>query len=65
MITEQEKQFILGLPLNAKLIVLDEALETNKFGIFMALSKVLLDAPISEGGVPTETIEEIRKKYQF
>ena len=63
MTTEQEKQFILGLPTDVKLDILESALKENKFGIFMSLSRVLLDAPISEGGVSTELIEEVRKKY--
>jgi len=63
MTTEQEKQFVLGLPLDIKLDTLESALKEGKFGVFMSLTKILLEAPISEGGVSTEMIEEVRKKY--
>jgi len=29
----------------------------------MGITKILLDAPISGGGISTEEIEEVRKKY--
>ena len=63
MTTEQEKKFVLGLPLAMKLDLLETALKEDKFGVFMSMTKILLDAPISEGGVSTEMIEEVRKKY--
>ena len=60
---DQEKTFVLALPLKMKLDLLESALKEDKFGVFMAMTKILLEAPISEGGVPTEMIEDIRKKY--
>ena len=43
--------------------LLEDSLKEDEFGVFLNLSKVLLDAPLSEGGISTEEIEEIRKKY--
>ena len=38
-------------------------LKKINFGVFFGLSKILLDAPLSEGGVSTEDIEAVRIKY--
>ena len=61
--TPIEKEWFLSLPKETKLDILEDSLKENKFGIFMALTKVLLDAPIQGGGISTEEIEEVRKKY--
>jgi hypothetical protein len=61
--TITEKDWVLGLPKEMKLMVLEDSIKEDEFGIFLNLSKVLLDAPLSEGGISTEEIEEIRKKY--
>lgn len=61
--TPIEKEWFLSLPKETKLDILEDSLKENKFGIFMALTKVLLDAPIQGGGILTEEIEEVRKKY--
>jgi hypothetical protein len=58
-----EKDWILSLPKEMKLKILEDSLKEDEFGVFMGLTKILLDAPLSEGGIPTEEIEEIRKKY--
>ena len=58
-----EKDWVLGLPKEMKLMLLEDSLKEDEFGVFLNLSKVLLDAPLSEGGISTEEIEEIRKKY--
>ena len=62
-IEEEIKKFVLAQKYTAKLNILDEALKTDNFGFFVQISKILLDAPLSEGGVETEAIEQIRKKY--
>ena len=59
--TISEKDWVLGLPKEMKLMVLEDSLKEDEFGVFLNLSKVLLDAPLSEGGISTEEIEEIRK----
>ena len=61
--TPIEKEWFLSLPKETKLDILEDSLKENKFGIFMAMTKVSLDAPIQGGGISTEEIEEVRKKY--
>lgn len=51
---------LLSLPKDLQKKVLEDACRTN-FGLFFEFAKVLLDAPISEGGMSTEEIEEIHK----
>ena len=58
-----EKEFVLSLPKETKIRFLEDSLKEDNFGIFFRLTKILLDAPILEGGMSTEEIEEIRKKY--
>jgi hypothetical protein len=62
--TISEKDWVLGLPKEMKLMLLEDSLKEDEFGVFLNLSKVLLDAPLSEGGISTEEIEEIRIKNQ-
>lgn len=61
--TIQEKDWMLSLPKEIKLKILEDSLKEDEFGIFLGLSKILLDTPLCDGGIPTEEIEEIRKKY--
>ena len=61
--TPMEKKWMLSLPKEMKLKLLDDSLKEGEFGIFMGITKILLDAPISGGGISTEEIEEVRKKY--
>ncbi len=58
----QIKEVILNLPYQTKIETLEDALKENNFGVFFGLAKILLDAPLSEGGVSTEDIEAIRIK---
>jgi hypothetical protein len=60
---QQEKEWFLSLPEETKLDVLEASLKENKFGVFMSMTKILLEAPIQNGGISTEKIESIRKKY--
>ena len=57
-------KWILKLPKEIKMSVLDDMYREGKIGEFIVLSKVLLNAPISEGGVATEEIEQIREKNE-
>ncbi len=59
----QIKEVILNLPYHIKIETLEDALKEDNFGVFFGLSKILLDAPLSEGGVSTEDIEAVRIKY--
>jgi hypothetical protein len=60
---QQEKEWFLSLPEETKLDVLEASLKESKFGVFMSMTKILLEAPIQDGGISTEKIESIRKKY--
>ncbi len=59
----EAQKIILKFPRETKLGMLKDALKENKFGIFLGLAQVLLDAPIDEGGIETEAIEKIRQEY--
>lgn len=61
--TQQEKIWILSLPTEMKIILLQEAYAQN-FGHFMQLSKLFLDTPITDGGLSTETIDSILTKVR-
>ena len=61
--TPQEKLWFLSLPKEMKLKLLEDSLKEDEVVIFMGITKILLDAPISGGGISTEEIEEVRKKY--
>jgi len=58
------ENFLLSLDREKQIKMLEDALKEDRFDIFTSLSRVLLDAPLDEGGVPTELIEELFKKYQ-
>ena len=60
---EEEINWILNLAKEKKLDLLDTALKEKRLGVFLEFSKIFLNAPISEGGIATEEIEAIRKKY--
>jgi hypothetical protein len=60
--TEKDK-LILGFPREIKLGLLRDALKEGKFGIFLGISRVLMDATISEGGIETEVIDAIFKEH--
>lgn len=54
-----EKEMLLGLPKEMKLGLLDDANKQGEHGIVFQMMKILLDAPISEGGISTEEIKEV------
>ena len=61
-----EKEMFLGLSKEMKLGLLDDANKTGEYTIARHIMKILLDAPISEGGVSTEEIQEVldmKKQY--
>ena len=61
-----EKEMLLGMSKELKLGLLDDANKTGEYTIVRQIMKVLLDAPISEGGVSTEEIQEVldmKKQY--
>ena len=58
------ESFLLSLDRKRKIRMLEDALKEDKWSIFKEFSKVLLDAPVKEGGLETEVIEEIFRRYQ-
>jgi len=58
-----EKDLILRFPREIKLDCLRAALDQGELGVFLGLSKILLDANISDGGIETEVIEKIHNDY--
>ena len=57
--TTTEKDWFLGLPEEMKLTLLDDMLKEGKSMMALEASKILLDAPISNGGISTEKIQEV------
>ena len=57
-----EREFILKMPKESKIDCLQAALREKEFGIFLGLSRILLDAPLNEGGLETEIILDIYNK---
>ena len=61
-----EKEMLLGMSKELKLGLLDDANKTGEYTIVRQIMKILLDAPISEGGVSNEEIQEVldmKKQY--
>ena len=56
--------FILSIPKDKKIRMLKDALNEDRFDIFMNLSKLWLNLPLNKGGLETEIVEQIFKKYQ-
>lgn len=54
-----EKDWFLSLPEEMKLTLLDDMLKEGKSMMALETSKILLDAPISNGGISTEKIQEV------
>tara|TARA_R110000751_G_scaffold237290_1_gene338362 strand:+ start:286 stop:474 length:189 start_codon:yes stop_codon:yes gene_type:complete len=55
---------LLSLNRKKQIKMLEDALKEDRFDIFRDLSKILLDAPLDKGGLPTEVIEGMFKKHQ-
>lgn len=63
MESTETTKMILRFPREVKLQCLRDALQEGAIGQFFTLSKVLLDAPINEGGIESEVIDEIHQEY--
>jgi hypothetical protein len=59
--TQQEKNWLLSLTTEVKIMLLEKSY-VEDFTSYVQLSKLLLDTPISEGGLPTETVNSVSKK---
>lgn len=56
---ESEKDWILSMRTEQKKMLMREMLKENKIGEYFQFIKVLLDAPISTGGMSTDDINEV------
>ena len=54
-----EKEMLLGMSKEMKLGLLDDANKAGEHGIVLQMMKILLDAPIGEGGISTEEVKEV------
>ena len=50
---------ILAWPMELKLQTLKDLKESEDFGMLIAITNVLLEAPLSQGGVSSDVIQEI------
>lgn len=61
-----EKEMLLGMSKEMKLGLLDDANKTGEYTIVRQMMKILLDAPISKGGISSDEIQEVldmKKQY--
>ena len=57
------KNFLLTIPKEKQIRMLEDSLRENKFSIFLELSKILLDAPLNNGGLESEIVRGIFEKH--
>ena len=58
-----EIKWVLTLSEEDKIMFLEDMLKEQKYGMAFEFMDVLLKAPISEGGVSTDVINDVWKKY--
>jgi len=63
MTKEEGNRMILGFPREIKIQCMKDALAKNDLGMFLGLSKVFLDAPISEGGIESKVLDALYQDY--
>lgn len=61
--TLEQVKWVLSLDEQFKLDTLADMLEQDEFAMALQFSKMLLDAPISQGGIASEKITEIFNRY--
>jgi len=54
----RQNELILGFPKEMKLQIIKEAMAENNISVAFSLAKILLDAPITKGGISTEEINK-------
>lgn len=54
-----EKEMLLGMSKEMKLGILSDANKQGQQALVFQMMKILLGAPISEGGISTEEIQEV------
>ena len=57
--TIEEKDWFLGLPAEIKLELLGDMLKQGNAIMALDTAKILLDAPMSKGGISTEEIDKV------
>ena len=60
--TVEETNWLLSLPKENKLMFIESALKEGDFGMAMGIAKILLDAPITKGGISTDEISKVMDK---
>jgi hypothetical protein len=58
-----EIKWVLTLSEEDKIMFLEDMLKEQKYGMAFEFMDVLLKAPISDGGVSTDLINDVWKKY--
>ena len=61
--TTTEKKWFLSLPEETKLKLMEDMLKEDQFGLAFQAMHILLEAPISDGGIATEKINKIFENY--
>ena len=51
-------RYFLSLPIDVKLSIMKSAKDEGKIGEFIAFLKIVLDSPISDGGISSDTIQK-------
>ena len=54
----QIKKMVLAWPTDVKLKSIRDLVDDGKLGMALQLSQIMLDAPIKDGGVPSELIQD-------
>jgi hypothetical protein len=52
------KTYFLSLPTDVKLSIMKSAKDKGKIGEFLAFLKIVLDSPISDGGISSDVIQK-------
>ena len=59
MTTEVHEKWFLSLPKDIKLKLLSDMLKEEEHGMALGTMKMLLDAPITEGGISSDELKEV------
>ena len=62
--TKQEKDWILSLPIDLKIELMEGMLRDGETGEYLQFIDILLEAPLSKGGVSTELIDKIFNNWK-
>lgn len=62
--TAWELDFVLAQSRKIKLELLEDLIKKGSFGAYFELAKILLDAPITNGGIESDTIDALFNKHK-